>query len=142
MEYKKQGHAIYHVRYHVIISTKYRRKVLKGGMGEYLKKKIYQIGRFIPEVEIYEVNTDQDHMHILMSIPPKIAVSEIVQKIKANTGRAMRAKFSFLDKVYWGVDGIWSIGYFVSTVGVNEETVRRYIERQGKEDCGQAKLEF
>ena len=142
MEYKKQGHAIYHVRYHVIISTKYRRKVLKGGMGEYLKKKIYQIGRFVPEVEIYEVNTDKDHMHILMSVPPKIAVSEIVKKIKANTGRVMRARFPFLDKVYWGTEGIWSIGYFVSTVGVNEEIVRRYIERQGKEDCGQAKLEF
>ncbi len=54
----------------------------------------------------------------------------------------MREKFPFLDRVYWGEDGIWSIGYFVSTVGVNEAVIRRYIERQGLEDSGQAKLEL
>ena len=62
--------------------------------------------------------------------------------IKANTGSAMRKRFSFLDKVYWGIEGIWSIGYFVSTVGINEATIRKYVQMQGKEDSGQAKLEF
>ncbi len=47
-----------------------------------------------------------------------------------------------LSEVYWGDDGIWSGGYFVSTVGLNEEVIRKYIEMQGKEDDGQAKLEF
>ncbi len=51
-------------------------------------------------------------------------------------------KFPFLDKVYWGVEGIWSIGYFVSTVGINESVIRKYIEMQGKEDRGQAQLEL
>jgi putative transposase len=54
----------------------------------------------------------------------------------------MREKFPFLNKVYWGSDGIWSIGYFISTVGVNEATIRRYIEQQGQEDSGQAQLEL
>ena len=54
----------------------------------------------------------------------------------------MRKKFAFLDKVYWGVGGIWSVGYFVSTVGITEETIRKYIEMQGKEESGQALLEF
>ena len=142
MEYKKQSHAVYYTQYHMVISTKYRRKVLKAGMGDYLKRKILQIGKFHPDIEIVEVNTDLDHIHLLVSIPPKFSVSEVVRMIKAHTGRAMREKFPFLDKVYWGVDGIWSIGYFVSTVGINESTIRKYVQMQGKEDSGQAKLEF
>ena len=88
------------------------------------------------------MNIDVDHIHILCSIPPKLSVSEVVKVIKAKTGLYMRKKFSFLDKVYWGIGGIWSVGYFVSTAGVTEETIRKYIEMQGKEDSGQAVLEF
>jgi len=142
MEYKKQADAVYYTLYHIVISTKYRMKVLKKGMGDYLKRKILQVGKFHPEIEIKEVNTDVDHIHILVSIPPKMSVSKVVQLIKSNTGRAMRMKFPFLDKVYWGVEGIWSIGYFVSTVGINESVIRKYIEMQGKEDRGQAELEL
>jgi putative transposase len=83
-----------------------------------------------------------DHVHILISIPPKYSVSHVVKVIKANTAQKMRKEFLFLDEVYWGIKGIWSIGYFVSTVGVDEEVIRKYIEMQGIEDSGQAKLEF
>jgi len=142
MEYKKQAHAVYYAQYHIVISTKYRRKVLKGGMGDYLKRKVLQVSKFQSEIEIVEVNTDTDHIHLLVSIPPKFSVGEVVKMIKAHTGTSMRRKFPFLDKVYWGVNGIWSIGYFVSTVGINEETIRKYVQKQGEEDSGQAKLEF
>ena len=142
MEYKKQAHAVYYTRYHIVISTKYRRKVLKAGMGEHLKRKVLQVSKFHPEIEILEVNTHIDHMHLVVSIAPKFSVSQVVNMVKANTGGAMRKRFPFLDKVYWGVEGIWSIGYFVSTVGINEATIRRYIQMQCKEDSGQAKLEF
>jgi putative transposase len=126
----------------LVISTKYRKNVLKAGIGEYLKRRIVGIGERNPEIEIIEVNADFDHVHILLSMPPKYSVSEFVRMIKANTGGYIRKKFPFLDKVYWGTDGIWSIGYFVSSVGINESTIRKYIEMQGKEDSGQAKLEF
>jgi putative transposase len=142
MEYRKQAHAVYYTQYHVVVSTKYRRKILKEGVGEYLKKLILEIGKSHPDIEIMEVNTDLDHVHFLVSIPPKYSVSEVVGKVKANTGRKMRKKFKFLDQVYWGVEGIWSIGYFVSTVGINESVIRKYIENQSQEDSGQAKLEF
>ena len=142
MKYKKQSHAIYYTRYHIVISTKYRRKVLKKGMGEYLKRKVLQIKKFHPEIDIIKVNTDIDHMHIMVSIPPKMAVSSVVRIIKANTGKAMRKRFPFLNKVYWGVEGIWSIGYFVSTIGISEEIIQKYIELQGREDSGQAQLEL
>lgn len=142
MDYKKQGHSVYYTRYHLVIATKYRRKILKEGFGEYLKKLLLGIGKQYPEIEIVEINTDKDHMHILLSIPPKLSISEVVKQIKAKTGLQMRRKFPFLDKVYWGQGGIWSRGYFVSTVGISESTIRKYIEKQGEEDSGQALLEF
>ena len=115
---------------------------MKPGFGEYLQKLVIGIGKQIPEVEIVEVNTDKDHIHILVCIPPKMSVSEVVKAIKAKTGLYMRKKFPFLDKVYWDKGGIWSRGYFVSTVGISEEIIRKYIEMQGQEDSGQALLEF
>ena len=142
MDYKKQGHSVYYIRYHLVIATKYRRKILKDCFGEYLRKLVVGIGRQIPEIEIVEINMDKDHIHMLLSIPPKLSISEVVKEIKAKTGLYMRRKFSFLDKVYWGKGGIWSRGYFVSTVGISEATIRKYIEMQGKEDSGQALLEF
>ena len=142
MDYSKQGHSVYYTRYHLVMSTKYRRKILRDGFGEYLKNMIVGIGKQIPEMEIVEVNTDVDHVHILLSIPPKFSVSDVVKMIKAKTGLAMRRKFPFLDKVYWGAGGIWSIGYFLSTVGITEEAIKKYIQMQGEEDSGQAKLEF
>ena len=96
---------------------------IKKGMGEYLKRKVRQVSKFHPEIKIIEVNTNIDHMHMMVSIPPKMPVSSVVGLIKTNTGKAMRKHFPFLDKVYWGVEGIWSIGYFVSTVGISEEAI-------------------
>jgi len=142
VDYKKQGHCVYYARYHLVIATKYRREILKDGFGEYLKSMIIGIGKQIPEIEVIEVNTDSDHVHILLSIPPKISISDVVKMVKAKTGLRMRNKFPFLDKVYWAKSGIWSRGYFVSTVGISESTIKRYIEMQGKEDSGQALLEF
>ena len=111
-------------------------------MGEYLQKSILGVMRRYPEIEIIEVNTDLDHMHVLISLAPKMSVSEAVNIIKSNTGKSMRRKFPWLDRVYRNTEGIWSIGYFVSTVGITEELIQRYIRWQGKEDSGQAKLEF
>lgn len=140
MEYSRQGHAIYYIRYHIVVATKYRRKVLNPGMAAYLKIKVREVRKTYPEIQIVEVNTDQDHMHLLIALPPKMPVSDVVRIIKANTAKAMREKFPFLNKVYWSKDGLWSVGYFVSTIGVNEAIIQKYIRMQGKEDSGQAKL--
>lgn len=94
----------------------------------------------IPEVILLKINHDKDHIHMLLSIPPKMRVSDVVRRIKSTTGRLLKKKFEYMRKAYWGVDGIWSDGYFVSTVGVNEEIIKKYIEQQGKEDSGQAQL--
>jgi len=142
MEYRRQTHAVYYTRYHVVVSTKYRRKILKPGMREYLNKCIKGVERRYPEIRIIKINSDQDHMHVLIEVAPKMSVSKAVNVIKSNTAKKIRDKFKWLEKVYWDNEGIWSVGYFVSTVGITEEVVQRYIEMQGKEDSGQTKFEF
>lgn len=143
MQYRKQTHAVYYTRYHLVFSTRYRRKILKHGMGKYISVLMRAVERRNPEIIITEVNTDVDHIHILASIASKMAVSEAVRILKCNTARPMMKNFPFLRKVYHdNVDSIWSKGYFVSTVGVNEKTIQKYIENQGKEDSGQALLEL
>jgi len=77
-----------------------------------------------------------------MIIPPKYAVSKVVETLKKNTSRSLREKSRFLDKIYWDDKEIWGKGYFVSTVGINEEVIRKYIKLQEKEDAGQAQLEL
>jgi len=133
MDYKKQGHCVYYTRYHLVIATKHRRKILKDAFCEYLKSMIIAVGSRILEVEIIEVNTDSDHVHILLSIPPRISISDVVKILKAKTSLSMRNKFPLLDKAE---GGFWSRGYSVSTVGVSELTTGKYIQMQGKEDTG------
>jgi putative transposase len=77
-----------------------------------------------------------------MVIPPKYAVSFVIETIKKNTARALKEKFPFIKTLYINKPGIWSTGYFVATVGINEHIIRRYVTMQGNEDTGQAQLEF
>jgi len=104
--------------------------------------RLKELNKNYPELEILKINHDEDHIHILISIPPKMSVGRVVRIIKSNTARRLKEKFEFLKEVYWGTESIWSGGYFVSTVGLDEQTIRHYIEMQGKEDAGQAKLEL
>ena len=142
MEYKKQSHCVYHCKYHIVISTKYRRKILNAWVMWYLKVKMKEILKYYPELEWKQVNWEKDHIHILASVPPKMSISEVVRILKCNTSNSLKSKFGFLNKVYRWTDWIRSDGYFVSTIGLNESVIARYIEYQGKEDTGQAKLEL
>jgi putative transposase len=140
MQYSKQGHCVYYAQYHMVLASKYRKKIFNEGVLEYLKDILKRIADYYPEISITEINSDFDHIHLLVSIPPKIAVSKAVMLIKANTAKALKEKFPFLKRAYFGTDGIWSDGYFVSTVGIDEEVIKKYIINQGREDSGQAKL--
>ena len=142
MQYRRQAQCVYYTRYHIVFVTKYRRKALKEGMGIFCVGILRRICRNYPDLELYEAKCDEDHIHLLISIPPKWAISEAVNILKSNSSRAMRRKFPFLDKVYDKSMGFWSDGYFVSTAGLGEEKIKKYIQLQGQEDCGQAKLEL
>jgi putative transposase len=141
MGYRRTSHSVYLCDYHLILSTKYRRKIFNNGLFEYVKRKLMDICEHYPQIYIHEVNHDKDHIHLLISIPPQMSVGSVVRLIKTNTSRGLKKQFPFLQEVYWGTDGIWSDGYFVSTAGINQEVIQKYIRLQGGEDAGQtAKL--
>jgi putative transposase len=139
---RRSSHSVYICDYHLVWPTKYRRKIFNKGVLAYLQDIIKRISKHHPEILIKEVNTDEDHVHLLVSIPPQWSVGKAVRIIKANTARALNDKFPFLKDVYWGTRSIWSSGYFVSTVGINEKIIQNYIKQQGEEDAGQAQLEL
>ena len=122
------------VDYHIVFVTKYRRNILANeGIWSHLEQKFYEITEHYPPLRIKEINHDINHVHILISIPPQITVGGVVRLLKTNTAHNIKIKFIFLKKVYYGSDSIWSDGYFVSTVDVDEQTIKHYIENQGKE---------
>ena len=140
MDIRKQGHCAYQCEYHLVIVSKYRRKIFNDGSFAYFKEITHQIRESFPEIIFLTLNHDADHIHLHLSSPLKIRVSDAVRTIKSISGRLMKRKFDYMRKAYWGSDGIWSDGYFVSTLGINEDVIKRYIERQGQEDMGQAQL--
>ena len=142
MRLHKSAHTVYKTQYHIVFVTRYRRKILVPGVATYLKIKLQEIRKHHPDWEYIEIGTDGDHVHLHMVIPPKYAVSKVVNILKSNTATRLKEKFEFLEKVYWDGGGIWSTGFFVSTVGVDEEIIRNYVAMQGKEDSGQAELEL
>lgn len=139
-KFKKQHHCVYECLYHIVMGTKYRREIFNDGVFAYMKDRLKELHEYHPELDIQEINHGKDHIHILMWIPPKYPVSKVVNILKSNTARHLKKKFPFLKKVYWGTDSVWSDGYFVSTVGLNEDIIRKYIEKQGEEDAGRAQL--
>jgi len=125
-----------------VIVTKYRKEVFDEGIFAYFEKKLAEVTEHYPLVMIEAVNHDKDHIHLLVSIPPTVSVGKVVGIIKQNMSRELKQKFPFLKQVYWGTEAVWSEGYFVSTVGVNEAMIHAYIEAQGKKDAGQTKFEL
>ncbi len=142
MKLRKSAHSVYKTQYHIVWITRYRRKILVTGVREYLRIKFQEILKYYPDWEYIEIAIKEDHVHLFMVIPPKYAVSMVVETIKKNTSRTLKKKFAFLKKVYWDNEGIWGKGYFVSTVGINESIIRKYVEMQEKEESGQAQLEL
>lgn len=134
------SHCVFSCDYHLVWPTKYRRKIFDAGMLAYLQEFLKSWPEHHPDVLLKEVNTDQDHIHLLVSIPPTKSVGMVVRTLKSTTARVLKLRFPHLKNIYWGTDSIWSAGYFVSTVGINEQLIRRYIEQQGKDDAGQINL--
>ncbi|KKT61997.1 MAG: transposase IS200-family protein [Candidatus Collierbacteria bacterium GW2011_GWD1_44_27] len=96
-----------------------------------------------PELHIETLNTDLDHIHLQIEIPPSVLEASVVQRIKWVTSIKLKKKFSFINKIYLKRQSVWSAGYFSSTVGLNEVQIREYIDHQGRKDKpAQVKLGF
>ena len=142
MEVKKSGHGVYRLEYHVVWVSKYRRKVLNPGVEGYVRKMMPKLLRSMPGVEVKKMGFDKDHVHLIMVIPPRESIADVMGSLKAQSSKLLREKFKWLEKVYWKEKVFWSPGYFVSSVGVDEEVVRRYVEKQGREDLGQLRWQL
>jgi putative transposase len=141
MKIKHSAHGAYYHQSQVVWSPKYRQKVLKGARKPSLEKGLCDIERFHPDIDIETLSIQVDPMHVVMVLPPTYAVSAIVGKIKANTRREMRQRFPWIKKLDWR-NALWSVGFFASTVGGNEDVIKRYVELQEKVNTGKVQLDF
>ena len=142
METRHSGHAVYRTEYHIIWIPKYRRRILNPDVKGYLIKILPKVLETIPGCEILKCNIQVDHIHMIMVVPPKYAVSDVIGRMKGMTASRIRKKFAWLKKLYWKENVVWSTGYFVSTIGIGEDRVMKYVQWQEGQDSGQAKLEL
>lgn len=140
MEYITTGHSVYSLKYHVVWVTKYRRRILRPGIREYVTKLLHGLLRGLSGVIIELIGYDEDHLHMIITIPPKYSISDVMAQLKSQSASPLRKKFPWLAKVYWKENIVWSPGYFISSVGADEATVQRYVEYQGRQDEGQQRL--
>ena len=133
MRIRSLNHSRYQHEYHIVWCTKYKRKFLQDYVKPVLIAWLFEAIKKYPTLYIRTVNTDLDHIHLQIEIPPDIAVSSVVQKLKMVTSIKLRNKYKFIKEMYLD-SNIWSVGYFSSTIGLNEDTIRRYIQNQGVEE--------
>ena len=141
MQIRYSGHGAYHHEYHIVWIPKYRRKILKGELKKFIEEHLFDIETYHPDIEVERYSIREDHVHLIIIIPPKYSVSGVVGKIKTNTSHEVRKSFEWVKKVYYR-DEFWSRGFFSSTVGINEDVIKRYVEFQEKIDKGQVQLNF
>ena len=125
-------------KYHIVFTPKYRRKMIYNQYRESLKEIIQLLCKY-KGVEIIEGHMMPDHVHLLVSIPPKISVSSFMGYLKGKSALMMFDKHANL-KYKFGNRHFWAEGYYVSTVGLNEETIKKYIQEQEKHDIALDKL--
>jgi len=89
-----------------------------------------------PTLHIYTINIDNDHVHLQIEIPPNIPICKVIQRIKQLSSIYLKKRFNFINKMYLE-NNIWSVGYFSSTIGLNDKQIRKYIDNQGKVDLPQ-----
>ena len=134
MRIRALNHSTYQHLYHIVWGTKYRRHFLKPDVVQRkFADSLFKTAREHPEIYILAVKTDLDHVHLQIEIAPSISVAAAVQILKANASISLKNEYRFIREMYLD-GGIWSVGYFSSTNGLNEEIVRRYIEKQGRRD--------
>lgn len=129
---RKSSHVQYDIEYHVVWTTKYRYRILQGKIAERLREIIRQECNNM-NITIERGSIGKEHVHVLISSPPSISVSKIVQQLKGRTSRILLSEYKELKRKYWG-QHLWGTGYFCRSVGkITEEMVKEYIERQTDE---------
>jgi len=127
--YRKSSHSRFDIKYHFVWVTKYRKRILTGVVAVRLRDLVREICR-TEEIEILQGAVSSDHVHVLLSCPPNLSPSRIMQLIKGKTSRKLLMEFKHLQKMYWGRH-FWARGYFVASSGnVTDEVIMEYIRTQ------------
>ena len=133
MKLRKQAHCVYQCEYHLVLVSKYRRKIFNAGSFGYFTELMKKLRDDLPEVDLISMNHDEDHIHMLVSIPPKLSVSSFMGYLKGKSALMIFDRHGNL-KYKLGNRHFWSRGYYVSTVGLNEATIAKYVREQEKHD--------
>ena len=129
---RKSSHVQYDIQYHLVWTTKYRYKILTGKVAQRVRELIIQSCNSI-DVTIINGSVGRDHIHILVSCPPSLSVSKLVQQLKGKTSKVLLSEYKDLRKRYWG-QHLWAAGYFCRSVGyITQEVIKEYIENQSDE---------
>ena len=131
--FRRLSHTIYECKYHLVFCPKYRRPILKDEIREYVRGEIGNLLRQKEGIEIMEMNVQSDHIHLIVWIPPKYAVSAVMGYLKGKLAIRLLQKYERLGKQFWGRH-LWGRGYCVSTVGIDEERIREYVQWQEKKE--------
>lgn len=130
--YHKKSHSKYLIKLHFVIVVKYRKKLLEGKLNDDIQQIVFDVCSE-KGVVIDAMESDKDHLHILVDVPPTLSAFDVVHRIKQiTTHRIYKIHRPFLKKHFWKENTFWSDGYFVCSTGnANMETIRKYIEQQG-----------
>ena len=132
-KYKKLSHVVYKCDYHIVWVPKYRLRILKGDIKELVSHDIRMLCEW-KGCQVQEMNVQADHVHLLVSVPPKVSISKLMGTLKGKIAIKLFKSYPKLKKKpYWG-NHFWARGYFVSTVGLDEETIKKYVKYQEKEE--------
>jgi putative transposase len=127
--YRTSSHSRFDIKFHFVWITKYRKPILTGEVGKRARNMVREIYR-THDIEILQGSVSPDHVHVLLSCPPKLSPSKIMQLIKGKTSRKLMMEFKHLQKQYWGRH-LWARGYFVASSGnVTDEVIMEYIRHQ------------
>ncbi len=131
-EYRTGSHTVYDIQYHFVWVTKYRYHVLRGEVAERAREFIRQ-SCMSRDIKIVRGHVSKDHVHLLVSCPPALSPSKVMQYLKGRSSRKLQEEFPHLKKRYWGRH-LWARGYFCATVGaVTKEQIKEYIESHESE---------
>ena len=139
-EYRHGAHSVFEIHLHLVWTTKYRKRILAGEVGLRVRELIREVSRQ-HEVTILRGHVSSDHVHLLVSIPPQVTISRLVQWLKGRSSHHLLAEFAHLRKAFWGRH-VWARGYFCCSSGnVTDEVIKKYIEEQGEEKDDDFKVE-
>lgn len=132
-QFRKLSHSLWQCKYHIVFCPKYRYRIFKDEIRQATTQGIYRLCSQKDKVEVMELNVCVDHVHMAVEIPPKYAIAKVVGFIKGKLALHLFKQFETFGKTYWGRH-LWSRGYCVSTIGLDEEKIRTYVRWQERRE--------